>query len=617
MDAVEAVERASGAATPQGDPSREDAEQDHSQRPRWPFRVTAKGVERRVESDDGSEWHWFCSHLEVVAVTRNADGEDWGRLLVVTDRDGRRHEWAMPMQMLAGEGAVYRECLLSLGLELAPGSFARKALHEYIATARPKDRARCVSRIGWHDGVFILPDTTFGDTGGERVLLQTATGGNHAFRVSGSLEDWQDQIGRYCVGNTRLVFAVSAAFAAPLLYVAAAESGGFNLIGPSQTGKTTALRVAGSVWGGGGINGFIKTWRATANGLEGTAKDHCDVLLCLDEMSQVDGREAGEIAYMLANGEGKQRARRDGSGRPPAQWRSLFLSTGEIGLADKMAEAGKFARVGQEVRLADLPADAGARLGLFEALHDFPSPDAFARHLRDATGRYYGEPARAFLKQLTAVELNARADATTKSRDRFMATHVPPDASGQVISVAARFGLIAAAGELATEMGIVPWPEGEATRAAETCFMAWLERRGGTGSLEVEKGIAKVRWFLEKFGDSRFEYLSKEPELRFRPPFNRAGFRKENSDGLMEYFVLPEVWRSEVCAGFDHRAVARAMAERGLLLPSPDGRIQRKERVGGPDTNWVYRITAAIFDDPDNPASPENIGDAGDNGDTQ
>ncbi len=621
MDTVEAVEHAPDATTPQGDSGGGDAEQDHSQRgparPRRPFRLTSKGVEKRVETEGGVEWHWFCSQLEVVAVTRDADGEDWGRLLVVTDRDGRRHEWAMPMQMLAADGAIYRERLLSLGLELAPGSFARKALHEYIATARPKDRARCVSRIGWHDRAFILPDATYGDTKGEHVLLQTGTGGSHAFRVAGSLEDWQDQIGRWCVGNSRLVFAVSAAFAAPLLYLADAESGGFNLIGPSQIGKTTALRVAGSVWGGGGINGFLKTWRATSNGLEGTAKDHCDVLLCLDEMSQVDGREAGQVAYMLANGEGKQRARRDGSGRPPAQWRSLFLSSGEIGLADKMAEAGKLTTAGQEVRLADLPADAGVALGLFEALHDFPSPDAFARHLREATRRYYGEPARAFLKQLTAVEENARADAITKARDRFIAPHVPPGASGQVISVAARFGLIAAAGELATEMKIVPWPQGEATRAAETCLMAWLERRGGAGATEVEKGIAKVRLFLEKHGDSRFEYVSDDSGLRFPSPFNRAGFQKENKDGSLEYFVLPGVWRSEVCAGFDHQAMARAMAARGLLLPSADGRMTRKERVGRPDTVWVYRITAAIFDDPGEPASPDYIGDAGDNGDTQ
>src|SRR5437773_8552249 len=103
---------------------------------------------------------------------------------------------------------------------------------------------------------------------------------------------------------------------------------------------------------------------------------HSDALLCLDEMGQVNGREAGEVAYMLANGTGKSRAARDGSARRAARWRVLFLSTGELSLADKMNEAGQRARAGQETRLVDVPADAGSGLGLFEKLHTFPTAEA-------------------------------------------------------------------------------------------------------------------------------------------------------------------------------------------------------------------------------------------------
>jgi uncharacterized protein (DUF927 family) len=67
------------------------------------------------------------------------------------------------------------------------------------------------------------------------------------------------------------------------------------------------------------VRGFIRTWRATSNGLEGVAALHCDSLLCLDEMGQVDSREGGHIAYMLANGVGKTRATRTGEARPAAE----------------------------------------------------------------------------------------------------------------------------------------------------------------------------------------------------------------------------------------------------------------------------------------------------------
>lgn len=136
---------------------------------RWPFRVVANGVEKRIERADKEtgiitiEWKWFCSLLEVVAETRSTESEDWGRLLRVTDRDGRTKEWSMPMRLLAGDGTAYREHLLSLGMIMAPGRFARDALHEYISTARPDTKARCVNRLGWGGRAFVLPRQTFGD----------------------------------------------------------------------------------------------------------------------------------------------------------------------------------------------------------------------------------------------------------------------------------------------------------------------------------------------------------------------------------------------------------------------------------------------------------------------
>src|SRR5205814_2019805 len=127
---------------------------------------------------------------------------------------------------------------------------------------------------------------------------------------------------------------------------------GFHLVGGSSIGKTTALLVAGSVCGGGGIGGYLRSWRATSNGLEGVAAAHCDSLLCLDEMGQVNSHEAGASAYMLANGVGKARANRNGESKPASEWRTIFLSTGELSLADKIIEDGRNRQVaaGQQVR---------------------------------------------------------------------------------------------------------------------------------------------------------------------------------------------------------------------------------------------------------------------------
>src|SRR5690606_20408175 len=123
-------------------------------------------------------------------------------------------------------------------------------------------RARAVERTGWHDGTFVLPGRTVGDTGAERVLLQTASPIEHAFRIKGTFEGWRREVAAPAAANSRLVLAISTALAAVLLDPCGAESGGFHLRGPSSTGKSTALVVAGSVWGGGDVVGYVRSWRA-------------------------------------------------------------------------------------------------------------------------------------------------------------------------------------------------------------------------------------------------------------------------------------------------------------------------------------------------------------------
>jgi putative DNA primase/helicase len=562
------------------------------------FKLTDKGVEKSHVSDGEVHWTWICSYLEIRALSRSSEGEDWGRLLLVKDPDGSSHEWSMPMSMTSGDGTPYRERLLSLGLRIAPEPAARKALAEYITSTEPEVRVRCVPRIGWHGKTFVLPDITYGNNSDERILLQATSTGDHAYKVSGSLDEWNENVGHKCIGNSRLIFAVSAALAAPLLNIAGEESGGVHFVGESRTGKTTALKVAASVWGGGRKKGFLRTWRATSNGLESTAQAHCDTALCLDEMGQVDGRQAGEIAYMLANGSGKSRAQKDGSGRPSSQWQLLFLSTGELSLGDKMMESGSRPRAGQEVRLADIPADAGKGMGLFETLHDFSSSEEMARQLGNATVQYYGTLSRAFLEKLTMIDHDQIADKISKARKDFMDKYVPSDASGQVQSVAGRFALIAAAGSLATGFEILDWPEGEAYQSAGICFEEWLSRRGGVGASEINNAIQQIRHFLEAHGTSRFEPMGDDAENNsVGKTINRAGFRKRDDQNRWQYFVLPEAYKSELCNGFDANLITKALVKSGALIVGSDGKPQPRTYLPGLGTKRVYHFSGSFLED--------------------
>jgi uncharacterized protein (DUF927 family) len=560
--------------------------------PQSRFHCNDQGVWYFGKNDSGTDAPplWICSKVEITAVTRDAKSESWGRLLEFDDLDGAHHIWAMPMEMLKGDGSEYRGILLSMGLQMSTMQKARNLLTQYIQTAQVEERARCVERTGWHGEVFVMPQRTIGSTD-ERILYQSPMSAPSTFKHRGDLGDWQKHIAAPCAGNSRLVFAICAALAAPLLHVTGMESGGLHYRGDSSTGKTTALRVAASVWG---RSEYLQRWRATDNGLEALASQYSDCLLVLDELSQVDPRAAGEVAYMLANGSGKARASRTGTMRSTASWRVLFLSSGEAGLAEHMAQANRKSKAGQEVRLLDITADAGNGLGLFDTLHDHESGAIFSKMLAEATTVYYGTAAPAFIEKL--VEHLDKLPSMIKNAQReFMNQHLPSDAGGQAHRAALRFSLVGAAGELATIWGITGWKLGEATEAAKTCFHAWLTQRGGGGNQEAAAMLAQVRQFFELHGDARFTDWDRATDDHAPKTVSRAGFRRTDGEsGEIEYYVLREVFRSEVCKGFDYKTVCRLLADRGALRT--EGRsYTRKERLPGMGNTSCYRITSKLW----------------------
>lgn len=277
------------------------------------FRVDERGVWYHGFSQQGDPLppQWICSPLHVNAKTRDGSNGEWGYLLEFLDPDGLPKRWAMPASLLSGDGTQYRSVLLSMGLQIAAGTAAKNQLTVYIQTRRTDVRVRCTDRIGWHGDVYVLPDRTIGD-GDELVMFQSASGVVSQFKQAGTIDQWRREVAALCAGNSRLTFCVSAAFAAPLLHHAGVPSGGFHIWGDSSSGKSTAFKVAGSVYGG---RDYPRNWRMTDNALELVAAQHSDALLLLDEIAQVDPKVVGDTVYMLANESGKGRATQNATSR--------------------------------------------------------------------------------------------------------------------------------------------------------------------------------------------------------------------------------------------------------------------------------------------------------------
>lgn len=559
---------------------------------------------------------WVCSPLSVESLTRDEHGGGWGYLLKFSDALGHAKQWPMPARLLSGDGAEMRSALLSMGLRIAPGARARNLLSSYLQTRRTDRVITATERVGWHGGAYVLPTLTIAPQGAETIVFQ-GENFESAYRQRGTVAQWCELIASQCVGNSRLGLAVSLAFAGPVLRMAGMEGGGLHYRGDSSAGKSTAVRVAASVWGG---VDFVRSWRSTGNALEGSAAMHNDGLLVLDELGELDASEAGQTAYMLANGEGKNRAQRTGLPRPRLRWRLLFLSTGELSLSQHASEAKQRTRAGQELRMLDIPADAGAGMGLFEKTHGADSPADFANLLTHRAGQTFGAVGVAWVRWLVDNHDQAAARIIVDVA-RITSAMCPEAAVGQVERAARRFAVIAAAGEMATSAGLTGWPKGEAETAARQCFNAWLAARpGGVGAAEDATILAQVRGFFAAHGEGRFQdwvrSVNADDAAHAPRTLQRAGYRRrmpdakaveyakasgsddgEASPTFTRFYVFKDIFKGEVCNGFDPLRVLRLLADRDHLITGTGGRYDRRERLPAEGMVSVYVLDSSVLSD--------------------
>lgn len=568
---------------------------------------------------------FVCGVLRVTAMARNALDNQAALLLEFDTPYRKGRTWLMPLAMLAGDGSAYRSALLTQGFMTPTDAKRRGWMTEYLQSRNPSDLVRHVPRVGWAGRCYVLPGETLGENkDGERVIFHSEAGIEANFSQRGQLDAWKADLSRLCVGNSRMAFAVATAFAGPLLALAPGTTGGgFHFTGATSIGKTTGFLVAASVWGKGtekDPDSYMQKWRATGPALEYLGEQHNDCTLILDELGQLDPKEAGFSAYMLADGAGKNRGKAQGGLRAKPSWRLLFLSSGELTLAQHMETIGQKQKGGQEVRLIPIPAEVAPGSAL-ETFHEFTTGHELSGWVQTRAARCYGVAGRSWLEYLVT-HFDGLSALLAARIDEIEAYLMLDNASGQVKRGARRFALVAAAGEIATDAGLTGWGDGEATQAAKACFDAWIESRGGAGASEVTSMLRAVRSFLETHGDGRFAMWHRAADDHAPKTLQRAGVRRMlNEDGepiktnsqhavefgermpaavgeavSFEYFVLSETFKAEVCKGYDVQAVCAVLVEHGCLTVKEPGRYSIKTKLPGIGPARCYLVTPAIFD---------------------
>ncbi len=523
---------------------------------------------------------WIATPVTVAARTTNSDDGSEGRYLRLLTDSGPK-DWIIPMEVFGGSGEDARRTLFGMGVIIALKK--RGQFMEYLLDQRPAEVFATTCRPGWHEsGAFVLPGRTIGS---DKVRYQASAKGQNLFSVRGSLDGWKVEVAAKCEGNPVLTLAIGCALAGPLLSLVGVLGGGVHLVGDSSSGKSLAQLIGSSVWGDPGI--FAASWDMTKGGLEIEASSRNDTMLPLDEIKRADPKRVQEMAYSLANGQGKGTMTRDREARGKLSWRLLALSSGERSLSEHAAISGNAAHAGAELRMVDV--NAGTRTHrAFDDLHGLEGAD-FHRQLTVAVGANHGHIGPAFVEKLLASDDRpGLLEDFAGIRAQFI------EDNAQAGRVADRFAVIALAGEMAIAYGLLPWTPGTALADCQLLYGEWLSRVGG-GNAEDRQILAGILDFIDKHGSSRFSDVEDQtPDTKV---FNRAGYWEVV--GTKRLYLFNKSALTEAAHGHGLARVVKALESAGALAKHDtdrDSRRTKKYRLPAGGSARLYVIDPEAMD---------------------
>jgi putative DNA primase/helicase len=341
--------------------------------------------------------------------------------------------------------------------------------------------------LGWYDDYqhFVRPKGVIGSQPeGVKICPPRKLGGVvSSMRARGNHENWVEHVAAPAKYSSRMVLAICAAFAAPLLKVVDMGSFAIYLTGASKMGKTTVTLAVGSVIGL-GTEDDLPNFRTTDAAFGELPRDFNDSVMPLNEFGLLKGtanerrQRQRELTYGFAEGRGTTYSRLvpvENSGKN-AKWSSIIIANGEETSDELAMHAGEIRMAGETVRWIDLP---GAKVGcpdVFDRAPSFNSPAKrsawFAKQcaaIRAGCRRYHGMAHWHFIKRVIGQRQTIRGELVAL-RDSFVKLVTKDETDHVVQHLARNFGHIYAAGIQAVRFGTVPWSEDLVLECVRRCY---------------------------------------------------------------------------------------------------------------------------------------------------
>ena len=526
----------------------------------------------------------ISEYVKIVGLVKTFSEKNWKTRLEFFDMDGEKCLMDIDNEKLSNVGDLIKE-LIRKGMcpdidfkrfkKYLLGSFGnRDSIKRYIE----------VSQTGWIDEMgYLCPSFSVCDSKSNFIMRESDDVG---YEISGSLEEWREQVADLCQNNSVLTFALCVALAPTLLrYFPEIGTTIFHLVGRSSIGKTTALKVAASVWGN--PKKYIKQWRATGNAQEGIAEKHNDSLLILDEIGQANDKDIQQTVYMIGNEKGKSRMTAEAALRKTKSWRLLCLSSGEIGISEKIESAGERVHGGVLVRCIDIEAQSSQETGIFEDLRGCNNGNEFSTALAERTSKYYGTAAKYFVDEVRKVDETSIRNIFDESLNRIKtALQLENTQDGAISRVLNTFALINTAGILAGSdyIGVLPHNCGAVDEDVCNVLRRCLSNVYNQEDEESEIVENFKDWLkrneiyfvpVDLISDASAEKIRKIRTLS-EPRTQIFGYRTQEG-GV--YYILPDSFKKEFCTNRGEKFVKKILEKKGILQELNEyenGKVKRR-----------------------------------------
>jgi putative DNA primase/helicase len=421
--------------------------------------------------------------LRLLAIAEDEATEQFLAVIKFRDHDGNMRRVNLPLAELDNRKALVNT-LTNHGAFFANDQRANeRALQKLMNSKHKAKRFNFAARVGWYRGysAFVLPNQVIGVSASDvPIRPPRLNSGMHAGRIQGSHFKWLQTVARPAKFSSRMVLAISAALAAPLLRMAKLHSFGILLHGPGKAGKSTVLLAAASI-SGYGRERELPNFRTTDVAFGEIPAAFNDSLLPVNELGLLRGsaiekrQRLRDIAYGFAEGRGTTYSQLAPIAETSRrfEWLSILLATGEE-TSNEIAQNARDCRMeGEAIRLIDLAATRDGAAHIFDRIpKNVPEAERAAwaakrcATIRAGCLRNHGVTIQHFIEHVIQGRKSVRKQI--KSLRRKFMNRVLDTNDGPVVQHLAKcFGHIYAAALIGVGFGTLPW----STKLVRKCIM--------------------------------------------------------------------------------------------------------------------------------------------------